>query len=277
MNYTLFKIPGDAWRYFCANGPLKFLYQTRKEFYRRFIGITKDRFYSGRIVELLGNRWRLNGLLFFLNNSAIETRLKSRFLLGVYEKEERILVKKYLRRDCATIEFGASIGVVSCLTNSLMEHPKQHVVVEANPHLISTLELNKKKNRCGFTVMHAALAYGAEKITFYLHDRFVGGSVQRETKNCVEVATTSLGALVKKYGFSRINLVCDAEGAELELIAKEGEVLRNHVCMAIIEVHPGIINTEDEVEHAHQQLLNLGFTEIDRQHIVRVYRNNSLL
>lgn len=239
--------------------------------------MTKDRLYLGRLVELCGNKWRMDGCGFNLSNQAIETRLKSRFVIDVYEKPERILVKRHVEPSLPAIELGGSIGAVACVTSRLLEDPRQHLVVEANPDLIEALDQNRSMNNCEFSVLHAALAYHHGSVEFFQHERFVGGSVQRKTGRSVQVNAVTLSDLLKTTGFSKINLIADIEGAELELIHNEPRVLQEHVAIAIIEVHPGIINTEEEVESAHTVLLNHGFKELDRIGIVRVYRNTNLL
>ena len=98
-----------------------------KSFSRRYI--------AGRWVELRGDEWELDGMMFSLNSPGIATHYKNRFVSGGHEDKERRLVVKHVRRDLPVIEGGGCVGVVSCVTNRLLQDPKRHIVVEANPKL----------------------------------------------------------------------------------------------------------------------------------------------
>jgi hypothetical protein len=141
---------------------------------RRF---QRDNWMIGRLVELCGNRVRICGLHFSVDSELITTQEKSTLYFGLYEREETDLVRSYLPRDEPVIELGGSIGVVSCLTNKLLECPEDHVVVEANPVLIPTLERNREQNGCRFAIEPAAAAYGTERVDFGVTDCFITGSV----------------------------------------------------------------------------------------------------
>src|ERR1051325_201510 len=107
--------------------------------------------------------------------------MKSRFVLNQYERPEREAITRYLDPSLPVVEFGACIGVVSCLTNKKLGNPQQHVVVEANPHLVPLLNKNREANHCEFTILHRAVGYGSNEIEFHLGGTFVTGRVHRET------------------------------------------------------------------------------------------------
>jgi hypothetical protein len=107
----------------------------------------------------------LDGCTFSLQN--IPESFTKLFLLdGRYELPERRAVQRHLRRDLPVIELGGSLGVVACITNKLLTDPTAHVVVEANPHAIPQLRLNKALNHCGFEIVNSALAYDLDAVTF---------------------------------------------------------------------------------------------------------------
>ena len=60
-------------------------------------------------------------------------RYRSCFMRGSYEHEERELIRRWLKPEDHVIEFGACLGIVSCVTNKLLKDKTRHVVVEANP------------------------------------------------------------------------------------------------------------------------------------------------
>ncbi len=201
-----------------------------------FIRLLEDRWLLGKWVELKGDSEKLDGCTFDLSHANIATFLKSRFLLNSWEEESRYLFKKHMPKDMPLVEFGASIGIVSCITNKQLTHPESHVVVEANPHLLPILEKNRTDNNCGFKILNKAVAYGAPEVHFNLNDRCNEGSVS-QTATDITVPTITLQNILDTEGFTKINMVCDIEGAEVDLVENEGHVLRDHVEWIIMELH----------------------------------------
>lgn len=265
----------NAWRYLRRNGPRKFAGRVLREIpyrLRRLRSWFRLQL-VGRYVELRGNAWTLDGLRFSLDAPAIATSLKSRFVWGTYEDNERILVPRHVVRDLPVIEAGASIGVIACVTNRLLRDPTKHLVVEANPGLQTVLARNRDLNGCSFRIVHAALAHHGPAVTFHLHKKFVGGSVQRATGSEVTVPAVTLAGLLEETGWERISLICDIEGGEIDLIEHEGDVLRDHVAVFIVEMHPFIVG-EPAVAAALQKLGELGFSLRDREEGVHVFYRN---
>src|SRR5688500_9490502 len=73
---------------------------------------TRDHLWQGRIVELLGNRWQLDGVTVHLNNPAIATRHKALLFNGVYERPERALLLRHFPGDRPLIELGGCVGLL---------------------------------------------------------------------------------------------------------------------------------------------------------------------
>ena len=221
-----------------------------------------DNWWLGKLIELRGNSYTCDGLTFSLDNPRIATRLKSRFFRGDYELDERRMLAQHLEPELPAIEVGACIGVLSCMTNRILKKPEQHVVVEANPYLIPTLEANRDRNGCRFKVLNRALAYGKPHLAFSLHDLFVGGSVQRQTSEQVEVVTTTVREILDDHGFDVVNLIVDAEGAEVDLLKHEAELLKTRVALLIVEVHARIVG-EPVIISLIEEIKALGFTLVD--------------
>ncbi len=207
--------------------------------YRRYKqSFQMDNWPIGRLVELVGNRVKMHGLVFSVDNPLVATRHKSTLYFGLYEKDEIELARHHLDPELPTIELGGSIGVVACVTNKLLRRPTDHVVVEANPVLLPTLEKNRDLNGCQFTIKAAALGYGADVLSFTVTDHFLFGRAGAAEGRTVSVPTVSVGELIRSHGFESINLISDIEGAEVELVENESEVLRARVKRIIMEVHP---------------------------------------
>ena len=127
---------------------------------------------AGKIVELMGNKGKISEMTFDLDNPYIATFLKSRFLFKTYEDGAEQLISDYVDPELPVVEFGGCIGVISCLTNRQLRNKQEHVVIEAQPHLIKTLAENRDQNHCEFKVINAALAYGADEVEFWINPSF---------------------------------------------------------------------------------------------------------
>lgn len=229
--------------------------------------IHEDNWLLGRLVEMTGDTGKLDGCTFDLSQPVITTFLKSRFLLKSWEEEARYLFKKYQPVDLPLVEFGASIGIVSCITNKQLTDPASHIVVEANPNLLPVLEKNRADNDCKFRVLNNAIAYGSEEVHFSFSDRCNEGLIS-QTASDITVPTTSLQKILEAEGLSKINLICDIEGHEVELIENEGLVIANHVDWIIIEVH-GRLRADKTLTMLEER----GFLLIEEFENNHVYRN----
>jgi len=278
MIASVLKSAGNMWHYFRCNGLRKFLERLCGEipYAHKRIQYWCKFHLTGRLIELCGNTWKLDGLHFSLNTPSMVTGLKGRFFWNMYERTERALIKKHISHDLPVVEGGASIGVVSCLTNSLLAHPKNHVVVEANPELVEILEENRNRNGCKFSIVCAALDASGPTTTFYVHEKSVGGSVQRKTNKQITVPAISIQSLLKKHRWEKITLIIDIEGGEIDLIRKESDILRKHVALLIVEMHPCMF-TQEEIHEAFKCVKSLGFIERDRAKDVYVFYNQHLL
>jgi hypothetical protein len=66
-------------------------------------------------------------------------------------------------------------------------------------------------------------------MTFSVSDHFMKGRITVEGDKRISVRTITLSRLLKKYQFETINLICDSEGGEVEMVQHEAELLRDHV------------------------------------------------
>lgn len=216
----------------------------------------------GRRVELHGNQVRLHGLSFSVDNPLITTREKALLYMGIHEAPEIRLTQRYLDVTLPLIELGGGIGVLSCIANRRLLRSRDHVVLEANPELIPTLEHNRGLNGCEFRIVNAALAYDGPETELTINSLAasrVGATdgVQRR----VRVAATTLAQVLQPSGFARINLIADIEGAEVDLVEREASLLGSHVQALVLETHPrftGVARTTAMLE----RIRSLGFVEV---------------
>lgn len=228
-----------------------------------------DNWLVGRIIELAGNRIEVDGVTLSVDNPLIDTRHKSSIYFGFYEMGERELTKRYIDRELPTVEVGGSIGGLACITNRLLRSPSAHVVVECSPLILPSLERNRELNGCQFSIEPRALGYGADTVSFSvlktgwmmsgLYADTVGGTISES----ITVPTTTLAAILAKHRFDVINLISDTEGAEVEMVEQEGELLRRQVKWLIMETHAAQRGAA-AIDRMLARLDDLGFVVAER-------------
>ena len=243
------------------------------------IAFQMDNWVIGKLIELAGNKVTVDGITLSVDNPLVTTRHKSSMYFGIYEIPERELAKRYIDPSLPTVEIGGSIGGVACTTNRLLVNPSDHVVVECNPLVLKTLMQNRDLNRCKFTIEPLALAYGGDTVSFTVDvNHFMLGHLQGPDGKQVTVKTITLKRLLDKYGFKTINLVSDSEGAEVEMVENEPDLLRNHVKHLILETHENLRGRE-AIARTLSTLTDLGFQiqEQDEQKDVLAMTNYNLV
>jgi len=159
----------------------------------------------GLLYSILNNVYKTDGCRFYYPKNITSLGFRSRFFFDIYEIEERELIKKYISEGDRILELGGCIGVVSYIANRLLKDPHDHVVVEANPGLIPTLNKNKELNMCGFIIEHCIIG-SSRYCDFFVHELIVGGSGERKTipnrkkKYLIKYLTTRTIILLKDYG-----------------------------------------------------------------------------
>ena len=220
-------------------------------------------FELGKLVGRPSPYARLDGCTFGLDSAMISPTLKYLLLTGKHEAPERTLIRRHLDPSLPLVELGGALGVVSCVANAMLHDPTRHVVVEANPELLPVLEANRRRNGRAFSVLHRAVGYGSPTIRFPVSSDVLASSTFISGSSTVEVQTTSLAAILQAHNFSRCTLVCDIEGAEVDLVREEGSVLRESVNALIMEVHDRVVGQE-ACEAMFQSLNSLGFELVER-------------
>lgn len=222
-----------------ARGVLDVLSQKLRSTWRR-----GEVWQLGRFVGMPTYIVRLDGCKFTIARDRVPANVVDLLLSDLYEEPERKALQKFLDPELPVIELGACIGVVSCLTNRRLTHPEKHVVVEANPSLLPLIEQNRSRNDCHFKVVHAAVSHGAETITFNVDDNILASSLHSSEREGVVVSTVTLERLLNDHGFERATLICDIEGAELQLVEHELKTLGERVVTIILELHDRIVGHE---------------------------------
>jgi FkbM family methyltransferase len=228
--------------------------------------------YAGRSLKLLKSSVRLDGNKYVVPKNEQAEWFQGLLWLERYEVCERYAALKWLDPALPVIELGAAIGVVSCLVNSGLRERTRHICVEANPALIPVLRQNREHNGCQFVIKHGALAYGAVSVQFGVSDAFVESSTMaRNAAHWVEVPAVQLERVLVDAAIEECSLICDIEGTELDLVAREGDCLRRRVRTIVLEVHPEQLGS-DGINTLRDELARLGFAEQWRMDDVWVMR-----
>ena len=226
--------------------------------------------FFGRSSEIA----RVAGCKFTIDPAVVPANVSYLLLTDLYERPEREALKRFLDPELPVVELGACVGVVSCVTNRTLRDPERHVVVEANPALLPIVEENRVRNGCHFKVLHAALAYGVESITFNVSDNVLASSLDCEEQQRVIVPTVTLTRLLDQNGFERATLVCDIEGAELQLVEHELPTLAKRVATIILETHERLVG-EPPTRQMFTRLRSAGFEVVHEDGDVAVLLNRA--
>ncbi len=227
----------------------------------------------GRFVGMRTEIVRLDGCKFTLDEKSLPANVVHLLLENNYEAPERDALKKYLDPELPVIELGGCLGIVSCITNRRLRQPEKHVVVEANRTLAPLLAGNRDRNGCSFKIVHAALSYGADRINFKVNDNILASSLNGEAQRGVLVSTVTLQLLLDETGFERVTLICDIEGAELQLVEHELDLLRERVSMIIMELHDRMVGDEP-TQRMLERLESVGFRMVSKDRDVVVLRQD---
>lgn len=233
---------------------------------RSSAGFTVARHLSSAIKARIIQSVRLDGCVFSLRDIP-ESETKAFLCSGCYEAEERSAVPKYVKPELPVIELGGCIGVVACITDRLLIAPRIHRVVEANPGAICHLERSRKRNRCTFEIINAAIAYGAEQLTFHPSSNLWSSSMVRTgDMPSVTINAIRLAELVRDL--DTFTLICDIEGAECEMVRNEAQVLRKADTI-ILETHSRFVG-EGPNRVMMATLREIGFTVVEQYEFVAV-------
>ena len=213
---------------------------------------------------------KLDGCTFALRalpNAAI----RPVFIRGEYEEFERRAVREYVRRDSPVVELGGCLGVVARITNRALNKGTLHVVVEANPRVISLIEENRSRNKCSFELLNAAVAYGQPTVTFSPSFDMPSNSLRENNgADLVTVNTVSLGEIIRQRNIDSFTLICDIEGHEYDLVQNEAEVLKRAEII-VLETHARMIG-EAKNSELLAKLKEVGFETIDEEATVMVLK-----
>jgi FkbM family methyltransferase len=179
-------------------------------------------------------------LLLNLDHSTIPDSIRAAMVLGLLERAERKLVRRYLPAGLSCIEIGSSFGNLTLEIIRAIGKKTPILSIEANPLLSAWLkEQVANSNRLNHRVINAAATqYDTENVLFCIDAGGLGSRISRDhSPEDVSVQGFSLGKIIEIAGFQRFSLVCDIEGAEFDFFCNSRNLLSK--CDAlVIELHP---------------------------------------
>lgn len=225
---------------------------------------------AGLIFDAVVRQYAAEGMKFVIPKQYTSLEMRGKFLVDTYELPERTLAKKYVPSDAQLLELGACIGVVSCTLNALLTNRTRHVAVEANLHLIETLEANREVNGAAFHVVCGVVSNAP--VAHISTGKTMDSNAL--TESGTPVATMSVAALEKTYGLTFDALVMDIEGGEYDF-ARDNRDLLNRVRVAIIEFHPKALG-KSKTEELRGWLTSAGLSKVDEMLTVECWKRRPL-
>ena len=153
-----------------------------------------------------------------------------------YEAEETAFAQRVLHPGDNVIELGGSIGILTAIVQKRIGISGRHIVVEADPLLVPVL----RRNAPNADVRTAAIAYSDGRTV-----RFSRGATAHEGRlagpadvEVFDAPVLRFAPLAAEMAGSHYSLLCDIEGAELDLFRHEPAAAFAGLSWAIVEVHP---------------------------------------
>lgn len=180
---------------------------------------------------------KCRGMRFPLDRAILPPRVRTLLRQEAYEAKEATAVQKLIKAQDVVMELGAGIGFMSTLVATKTPAKSVHSF-EANPQLMPYIAqvhaLNKVKNA---HVTNAVLDDKEGSAAFYIRKNFLASSLDpmEDAEDCtkVEVPTRDVNAVIKEL--QPTVLICDIEGAEVDLIPKMD---LSGLRAVVIETHP---------------------------------------
>jgi FkbM family methyltransferase len=155
---------------------------------------------------------------------------------GFYESAEIRLINKFLNPNLPVIELGGSLGIISSFILHKLNSNTSLTVVEANAFLLPIIGKNIEMHnikKIPTKIIHKAIAYSNSFIYLDITDDNTTSHISENVQSGSLVESIQLNNITTKKPYT---LVCDIEGAEVELLLEDKEGLKN--CFQLfIELH----------------------------------------
>ncbi|MCC6724501.1 MAG: FkbM family methyltransferase [Saprospiraceae bacterium] len=200
--------------------------------------------------------------------------MKAAIFFKAYEGAEIRFLRQYLRNTFDVIELGASLGIVSSqIANKLKNSKKRIICVEPNRMLLESLKKNLTSNggADNHIILNNLVDYSKplhSEVAFFASSDILGSSKSAApSSNTFEeypVKNITLSHILSEFQIDKFSLVCDIEGAEIEMIFNDQAAL-SKCQQLIIETHNA---TASNKEYKYTEVIQLiaektGMTLVD--------------
>lgn len=227
-------------------------------------------YFFGLYFDIFIKKYKIGNLVFEIPYDLTDRKFRSLFTIDKYEKSEQMLIRTFLQPDAAVLELGACLGIISCVTNSILKNPQKHVVLEANPALIPWLTKNRNNN-AQFSIENCIISR-KKKNPFFFHGKILDSSADRHSENSINVEGKTVRDIEKKYRINFDTLIMDIEGGELNFLRENGSFLKQ-LKLVILELHAfeGFL-THAEVLECEEILVKNKFEKIMTDDICHAWK-----
>jgi len=216
---------------------------------------------AGIYFSLFEKTYKVEGLDLVIPFDLTDIKFRGQFPINFYEKQERRYLKQFLPKNSTVLELGACLGVVSCITNRMLDRPERHVVVEANPKVIPVIEENKARNHCSFHIENCMVSKNPVN-EFFIGKSLLTSSIRRQTTEKIRVSGKTVADLEITYGLKFDVLMMDIEGGELDFLRENREKLKElNVIFMEVHPHPEVLSQQDVAE-CQSILEKAGFNKV---------------
>ena len=167
---------------------------------------------------------------------------------GFYEGAEIRLIRKYLPGNLPVVELGSSLGIVSSTAIGCIDVGTSYTCVEANPYLTEYINYNITKHNPSnknYKIINSAVAYNSNGyILMNISNNNTESSIINSSNLKNECAIKVKAISLSEISITDFTLICDIEGAEIEIFKNDYQILEN--CKHLfIELHKTIYHGED--------------------------------
>ena len=187
------------------------------------------------------------------------------FALSNYELSEKYLIEKYLDKTDKILELGGCLGVISLITNSILNIKSNHIVLEIDELKFKYLKLNKHVNEAKFHIINGAISDN-NKMYYMPSSNFWGGQITDSVKNTKSINTYNINEIEDEFQIKFNTLIMDIEGGEIEIFEKQD---LKYIKKIIFENH--YTNDKDQNTKIAKILKGFGYKSIETNGKVEVW------
>lgn len=204
----------------------------------------------------------------------VNSKIKSMLFWRLYEGQEARSVIKYIQPNDVVVELGSSIGAIGSVIGKKIGSSGMLYSVEGNKDLIPLIETNFKLNKVpNYKIIDGCIGNSQTSLWFvksrenthgYITDQFINGGLP--------ISSITLSEILKQEEIEEFVLVCDIEGAEIDILLKDKSSL-NKCKLVIIETHKvSRSGVQYDSDYMKNIFLELNFELIDSNGVNFVFK-----